>query len=110
MKEIPAPCRRLVLIPPINEMLRLRSLATAQATVLTFALYLRSSESLCLCQDQVVGLEQFFCTPKRSMSSKVNVFDESLLLDNPEYKFFELVLEKTRGWERGAASSLPPLS
>ena len=36
----------------------------------------------------------------------MNVYDESLLLDNPEYKFTEPMLKRLRG----AASPEPPLS
>ena len=44
----------LVVILLINEMIRLGILAAAQATALTFTLYLRPSEAFRLCQDQVV--------------------------------------------------------
>ena len=33
---------------------------------------------------------------ERDTSSKVNVYDESLLMDNPEYRFFEPMLKKRR--------------
>ena len=44
----------LVVILLINEMIRLGNFAATQATALTFAVHLRPSKALLLCQDQVV--------------------------------------------------------
>ena len=88
VKEIPRAvqaCRRshwLVVIPLINEMIRLGNLAAAQATALTFALYLCPSESLRLRWCPRPGLEHPSALPRAGMSSKVNVYDKNLLLDN----------------------------
>ena len=98
-KKSAAPCRRaeagivsarrrrlflpwLVAVPLIIEMIR------------PSALYLRHSEAYQFCQDQVVPRVRVASRVWSIHCSKVIVHDESLLLDNPEYKFLEPMLMK----------------
>ena len=86
-------------------MIRPGNLAAPQATALTLALYLRPSEALRLCQDQLVPSERMASQlrvgsillhpQERSMSSKMNGCDESLRSDSLKKEFLEPPLKKS---------------
>ena len=62
--EVDAPLPWLVVILLINEMIQLGNLAAAQASALTFTSYLRPSEALRLCQDEVASSASGRATPR----------------------------------------------
>jgi integrase len=99
------PLPKLVLVLILNSMIRLGYVVAAHTTMLTFALYLRPSETLRILVRHLVApvrtgrqKSKFWSIvlhpQERGCPSKTGAYDETIVLDNEEYPYLDRLLKK----------------